>query len=261
MRETVKLTLAQKALVRGVVGLAERAAREAMRRWGPIQPWEVLVRSAHYGIALAAESFDQSAGPTFEQWAFQKALWTILDDSRTDRRQADPIAAARCAAMEYLRFEHRAPRDDDAYRTQEEDRAELNGYKAGLVAAILKGIAGTPTAAGGEDDMVARIDATRSAATLQRAYEGLGPEQLELMACECEADYQALAAKRGGKSWWTLQRAHAKLQKLVGARILGQSPGEMPAWNDEVWSAFVRADKGASAGPGKTGKTSKPGAP
>jgi hypothetical protein len=246
MSETVKLTPDQKALVRGCPGLAERAAREATKRFGPIKPMAVMVRSAHLGIALAARTFDETRGPTFEDWAFQKAVWTIVDDARAERRQADQIAAGRCAAIEYLRFEHRDPRDEDAYATEQEDRAELNAYKAGVLAAYLRGIAVTPLSSGGEDEMNERIDATRTATALSKVYEGLRPEQLELLACESEADLQALAP-RWGKSWWTLGRARSKLLKIVGARLAGQAMEAMPAWDDEVWGAVTGAKDGQGA--------------
>jgi hypothetical protein len=249
VRTTVKLTSDQKKLVRGVPGLAERVARDATKRFGPIKPMEVMVRSAHYGIALAAQTFDEARDLEFVEWAYLKALWTIVDDARAERRQEDQIAAARCAVIEFLRFEHRAPRDEDAYATEEEDRAELDRYKAGVIAAYLKGIAVMPLAAGGEDEMISRVDATRSATALSKAYEGFRPDQLELLACECEADLQALAPK-WGRSWWTLGRARSKLLKLVGARLAGQKVDQMPAWDDEVWAAAARTHDGpTTSGP------------
>ncbi len=243
MSETVKLTPDQKKWVRSVPGLAERVALEATRRFGSIKPMDAMVRSAHYGIALAARTFDPTRGPTFEEWASLKALWTIVDDARAERRQADRIAAGRCAAIEFLRFEHRPLRDEDAYATEQEDRAELNAYKAGVVAAYLRGIAVTPFSAGGEDEMNERIDATRTATALSKVYEGLRPEQLELLACETEAELQALAPK-WGKSWWTLGRARAQLQKLIGARLVGQNVEAMPAWDDEVWRRLLSVSDG-----------------
>jgi hypothetical protein len=238
MRTTVKLTSAQKKLVRSVPGLAERAARDATKRFGALQPLDVMERSAHYGIALAAQSFDPDTGPSFEQWAYLKAMATIMDDARSERRQADRIAAGRHAAMELLRFEHRASREEDAYATEQQDRSELNAYKAGVVAAFMRGLAGTPMAAGGEDEMISRIDATRAAEALHRVYEGFRPEQLELLACEGETDLKELAPK-WRKSWWTLARARQKLLKVVGARLMGQNIEEMPAWDEEIWGALA----------------------
>ena len=248
MTSTVKLTAEQKKLVRGVPGLAERAARDAMKRFGPILPMEEMIRSAHYGIAVAAQSFDTTRGIAFEQWAYLKAQWTIVDDARTERRQSAQIAAGRCAVIELLRFEHRAPRDEDAHATDPERRAELQGYKGAVVAAFLRGVAALPLAAGGEDEMIARVDAARAATALSRAYEGLRPEQIELLACESEADLQALAP-RWGKSWWTLQRARAKLIKVIGARLAGQEIDAMPAWDDEIWRALQRETGGPMAAP------------
>ena len=246
MKDTVKLTSDQKKLVRSVLGLAERAAREAARRYGPIQPMDVMERSAHYGIALAAQSFDPDAGPSFEQWAYFKAIATIVDDARSERRQADRIAAGRHAAMEFLRFEHRAPRDEDAFATEHQDRSELNAYKAGVVAAFVRGLAGTPLNAGGEDEMISRVDATRAAEALRHVYDGFRPEQLELLACDSEADLKELAPK-WAKSWWTLGRARQKLLKIVGARLTGQNIEAMPAWDDDVWGALAGSQNERSA--------------
>jgi hypothetical protein len=250
MRATVKLTSDQKARVRAVPGLAERAAHEARKRFGSFVPLEEMVRSAHYGIALAALSFDEAVGTGFEQWAFFKALWTIVDDARTERRRAAGITAGRLAVIEFLRFEHAGPRDDDACTTEQQDRAELGRYKAGLLASYLKGLAVMPASAGGEDEMNARLDAARAAEKLDKVYEGLQPEQLQLLECESEADLKALGAA-WGKSWWTLGRARNKLRKIIGARLLGQRMDEMPAWDDEVWAAVAaaRGDKGATEGP------------
>jgi hypothetical protein len=250
MRTIVKLTPDQKKLVRRYPGLAERVAQEAMRRFGPIKTMAEMVMSAHYGIARAAQSFDDTKDVEFEDWAALNALWTILDDARAEGRQADKIAAGRAAAIFYLRFEHRAARDEDAYLTEEEDRAELNSYKAGVVAGYLRGIAASPPSTGGEDEMITRIDATRTATALDKAHEGFRPEQLELLACESEADLKALELK-WGKSWWTLGRMRNKLEKIVGARLRGQKVDANAAWDDDVWSALVstRGTRGLTEDP------------
>ena len=234
MRRKVKLTRDQKDLVRSVPGLAERAARAVVKRFGLIRPFDVLVASAHYGIALAAENFDAAAGKTFQEWAFWKAVRTILDDARADQRQRAHILAARLAAVEFMRHEHRPPRDDDATVPEEQLRGELDAYKAGLLASMLKGVAAVAPTVGGEDDMLTRIDAGRAAVALKEVCEDLRPEQRELLACNDEAALQALSEK-WGKSWWTLGRARNKLLKVVGARLAGRGMVAMPDWDDDVW--------------------------
>jgi hypothetical protein len=256
MTRTVMLTPDQRKRVRDVPGLAERIVKRVVKVFGQIRPRGEMLLSAHYGIALAAQSFDEvvlaakSEGgppPTFEGYAFTKGIWTVLDDGRADGRQRARIAAGRCAAVEYLRFEHRPRREADAFATDEEMLAELGAFKAGLVVAYLRGVAGTPLATGGEDEMNDRIDAGRTAEKLQKTYEGLGPEQIELLDCETEADFKALAPK-WGTSWWTLGRARNKLVKVVGARLAGQNVDASSAWDDGVWSA-VRDRKRSATDP------------
>jgi hypothetical protein len=173
-------------------------------------------------------------------------VWTILDDARVDRRQRSVIAAGRVAAVEFLRFASRRPRDEDAHNTEEQDRSELAAFKGGVVAAFLQGMALEPTSAGGEDEMIERIDAAKAAGALKSVYLGFQPRQLELLRCECEADFKALAMK-WGKSWWTVQRAKAKLQMVLGARLTGLGVDTMPAWDDEVWRMVASDLAGASS--------------
>jgi hypothetical protein len=101
---------------------------------------------------------------------------------------------------------------------------------------------------GGEDDMVALLDASRAAAALKQVYDCLRPEQIELLSCESEADLKALAPK-WGKSWWTLGRGRAKLLELVGARLAGQRVDAMPAWDDEVWRGCLNVSGVPEEGP------------
>jgi hypothetical protein len=236
MNTVVKLTPEQKALVRGVPGLAERAARDVAKRFGQFRPMDEMVRSAHYGIAKAAQSFEHEMG-TFEEWAYWKAVWSVLDDARSDRRQTAVILAARVATFEFLRFCHRPPRDDDANNTEEQDRSELDGFEGGLVAAMLRGVALMPAATGGEDEMIARLDAARAATRFKSVLDELTPDQIALLNCKDEADLKELAPS-WGRSWWTLARARAKLMQVVGARLLGKRLDAMPAWDDEVWRAI-----------------------
>jgi hypothetical protein len=245
-REKVNLTQAKKDLIRSVKGVAERAVKAVVKHYGRIKPEPVMLEGAHYGVALAAESFDGEAGPKFEQWALMKAIWTILDECRREGRQTAPLEAARLAAVLHMAFEIREPRDEDAHAPREKVHDELKGRMAGLVTAFLEGLAGTPTSTGGEDEMVRHLDAKTTATKMLSAYEGLSPEQLEIMKCACEADYKKLAAERG-VSWWTIQRAHSKLRKMVGARLLGMNLPADPDWDDEVWndvwSTFVQAQR------------------
>jgi hypothetical protein len=234
---TVKLTPDQKDLVRGVQGMAERAARDTMIEVGRIRPWDAMVRSAHYGIALAARDFDAGMGK-WEDWAYHKACWTILDDAKIEGRQERKLLAARLAAREFLRYARQAPRDDDVHNTEQQDATALSDYMGGALAGYLEGVALMPTAAGSEDEMHARIDASRAAEKLKEVYGGLEPRQVELLRCASEADLKKLA-EAWGKSWWTLARAKAKLQKVVGARLAGRDMNAMPSWDEEIWRSVA----------------------
>jgi hypothetical protein len=235
MRPKVLLTRDQKALARGVPGMAEKAARAVAKDFGAIRPFDEMVESAHYGIALAAQSFDPTIGKKYPEWAYFKAYNTILDDARAQGRQLAVLIAARRAGIEYLRHEHRAPRDEDAGAPEAELARELSAYKAGLVASMLEGVASMRAVIGdAEDEMNARIDAGRAAEALRRVHDGLDPEQVELLGCDGEADLKALAPKRG-VSWWTLGRERNKLRKIVGARLLGLGVDAMPDWDHDVW--------------------------
>lgn len=242
VRPIVPLTPEQRALAKSLPRLAERVAYEAKNRFQLLRDMKDLVQSAHYGIVLAARDFEPRMGQDFETWASYKALMTILDDTRSDSRQAQALWMGRLAAIEVLSSEPSAPQhdQDDVMRMDDRDRRELSAFQANVLAGYLKGTAADL----GDDDeerLIAKLDAAKAAVALRSVYDQLGSEREELLQCTKKEDFVALAQKRG-VSHWTLQREQAKLLKVVGARLHGMHVSEMPAWAEELWDT-VRSQR------------------
>lgn len=236
VRPTMALSREQRSLVKSVPGLAERVAAKVQREYKLFAvSLEQMIQSAHYGVVLAASSYDPAYEQSFLVWASYKAMQTILDDLRTELRQRDQIMMGRLAALEVMSSEPVAG-EHDVMAHDDLKRRELNRYKASVLAGYLQGVAAWQPEGDREEELVQKLDAVKALSALRRIYDDLGPEHEELLRCINQQDLIALAERRG-VSRWTLRREREKLQKVVGARLHAAHVREMPAWTEELWTA------------------------
>lgn len=251
-RTKVKLTREQKALVTSAPGVAEKAAFTVLERVGPVGSFEQLVQSGHYGVALAAQSYDAGMGQPFLQWALFRAIHTILDDCRVERRQTMQLDLARIAVIEYLSHVPGIRRAETSYVPDEEGlRTRLDRYKAGVIGAFLEGLASVPAMTGGEDEVIEREDAILAARAIRQVHDELQPEQRALLRLKTDKELQDAAAAHTAAgnpvSFWTLARQRGELREIVGARIAARLSArgirDVPARLAEAWDVLNANDE------------------
>lgn len=216
LRPRVPLDAAQKVLARSVPGLVERVARDVTRTYGPFLPFEEMVATGHFAVALAAQSFDASYGVPFSQWAFYRATEAILDAGRRERRHR-VILRARRAAMRFLAVERRAA-DDPFQETTESLRGELDELAGGLMTAMLDALVDKRVDA--EEEIQDRESFGRARGALERVMAELSKEDRELVELQFgeDVDLRRIAAARG-VSYFKLWRAKQELLKKMRRRL------------------------------------------
>jgi hypothetical protein len=221
-REGGPLTREQRALVKSVPGIAERAAREVAHEIGGDPKDMDRINQAHLGIFRAAQTYDPGQG-TFAQWALFLGVCEILDAERKGRKAARLLSAARIAGIRCLAERQHRPDDISPEASDQDLREALVGLaREELAAKILGALVAEQTVAQGEEELAERITWRRVVDALQQVLEGLQPEHREMLLLFAHGHTIKSIAKARRVDYWTLlERFHAQLA-LVAARLRGQ---------------------------------------
>lgn len=214
------LTAEQKALVRSVPGLVERAAHEVRRRFGAILAFEELVAIGHLAVALASQTYDpgHERRVPFQQWAFYRALEAMLTAGRAEKPHRRVVRAVR-AGLRFAALEHRAVDRDVFSETDQALFDELTDLADGCLTAMLD-VLHAPLAADPESNVLE--DEAR--ATTDRALEAviaeLAPDERDLLRLRFAEDLDVKEIARArGVPYWTLLRRHHDLLKRMQRRL------------------------------------------
>jgi hypothetical protein len=227
-REGPPLTKDQRALARGVPGLAERVAYDvAFKMLGGDPRSPDRIQCAHLGIYQAAQSWEPDLGE-FSMWAYWKAVFQILTVERKERKQRRLLTAGRIAGLRLAAGrQHRVDLPKDA--SDDELMEVLVGLAGEQVVGNLLGVAAaSEDPAEGDDDVAERDEWRHATDGLLRVLDSLQPEWRELFLLFAHGhDVKALAKERGVDYSNLLDRFHRQLD-LVRARLEAQNVRGVP---------------------------------
>jgi RNA polymerase sigma factor (sigma-70 family) len=240
VRPMEKATKEQKALIRSVPGLAEKAVRHVRKAWGTGGlDRDDLVQIAHLGIFRAAQSYDASKGP-FAGWAFYKASHAVRDAVRQALGPRKPLDAAREAAETNYLCATTVPADDDPSEPPQASFRHMVQFAEDLLLAEMEGVMGAMDALSPEEAVMAKQEWEVAFAALSTSVPDVKPERLDLLKKHYgEGLNLKQTAAAQGLSYWTILSRHEETLDLLRARLRGQGVTEMPsAGAGEAWGSL-----------------------
>lgn len=222
------LTPEQRALVRSVPGLAERASYEISRAFGGDPRSRDRINQAHFGIFKAAASYDSDRGP-FAQWAHLKAWGEIVTADRKAQKQKRLAAAGRVTGFRLLAAKRHRFDDISLEASDNELFGELVGLaQEQLVGELLGAAVASEEPAEGEDEYAEREAWALALEALQHVLGGLKPQHRELLLLFAHGhDIKAIAKDRGMDYSTLLDQFHGQLA-LARARLEGLNINRTP---------------------------------
>lgn len=240
VRPLEKATKAQKALIKGVPGTAERAVREVCRQWGDGGlDRDDLVQIAHLGIFRAAQSHDTQKGE-FPGWAFYKASHAVRDAVRHALGPRKPLDAARDAAETNALVRATEPADDDPAEPAQATFRNLVEFTEELLLSELEGMMGAMQALTPEEHLLAREEWEVTFEALSAAVPDVRPERLDLLKRHYgEGLNLKQTAAAQGVSYWTVLERHDETLELLRARLRGRGVTGAPRVGDSTaWGSL-----------------------
>jgi DNA-directed RNA polymerase specialized sigma24 family protein len=227
------LTPAQRALVDSVPDVVERARSAVRHDHGELLrniTNDQLRTEGTIAVCLAAHGFDPERG-SFEQWAFYKACFAMLDLARDDGRFSRLKANARAAFFRHLCDAR--PLGDVHEESREAAQAGVSATAAGQAGAIFASLGLKP--ADGEADVIERETIARVGRSLHRVVSELKPEQQRLLElCFAEDHSVKDAAKVLGLGYRSVLTAYHELMDRMGARLRSLGVHELPPSVEET---------------------------
>jgi DNA-directed RNA polymerase specialized sigma24 family protein len=212
-----------------------RAAANVIREYRCHQQEDDLKQEGTIAIALGIPKFDPTRGVKFEEWAYFRALYAMLQIVRVEGRYQEQIGAMRLAVSLHIGFSggtFDAVRDDDVVA-----REKLSKYGLRIAMKTVIRLAMVPLATGGWDDVVMAETQRRVVTVMERLLSGLRPDQRDLLACgfSDEESVKTWAAEHGRGYRAALEDFH-ELVDLVAARFVGAgfNPNELPPWPEQA---------------------------
>jgi DNA-directed RNA polymerase specialized sigma24 family protein len=227
------LTAAQRALVDDAPHVVARARSAVRRDHGELLrniSNAQLDTEGTIAVGLAARSFDPERG-TFDQWAFYKACFAMLDLARDDGRFAKLKATARAAFFRHLCDAR--PSGEVHEESREAAQAGISATAAGQATAIFASLGLKPAV--GEADVIERETIARVSRSLQRVVSELKPEQQRLLElCFAEDHSVKDAARVLGVGYRSVLTGYHELMDLMGARLRSLGVHEPPPRVEET---------------------------
>lgn len=227
------LTAAQRALVDSAPHVVARARSAVRRDHGELLRHitsDQLDTEGTIAVGLAAQGFDPERG-SFDQWAFYKACFAMLDLARDDGRFAKLKATARAGFFRHLCDAR--PFGDVHEESREAAQASVSATAAGPAVAIFASLGLQP--ADGEADVIERETIARVGRSLQRVVSELKPEQQRLLElCFAEDHSVKDAAKVLGLGYRSVLTGYHELMDLLGARLRSLGVHEVPSCVEET---------------------------
>lgn len=229
VRPMERATKEQKALIRSVPGMAEKAVGEVNRSWGMggIER-DDLVQIAHLGIFRAAQSFDPTKGE-FPGWAFYKASNAVRDAVRQALGPRKPVDAARDAAESNYLTGTKIPEHDDPAEPERMSYRNMVEFVEELFLSEMEGVMGALESLTPEEALIAKEEWQVAMAALSESVPSVKPERLDLLKKHYgeELNLKQTAAAQG-LSYWTILDRHEETLVLLRARLRGRGVVEMP---------------------------------
>jgi hypothetical protein len=211
---TRSLTRDERALVKSVPGVAERAVRGVCRAFDGNPRDPDLLRLAHLGIYQGALVHDPALGP-FPRWAYCKAASAVMDGLKTDRRQRRMLVAARIASCIYLATRPRRPDEIDPGATERELYQGVVGFAQENIVASLVGATVAAEQPEGEDDLIEREAWAEAVKGLGGELGRLREDQRDLLTAYAHGrDLKSVAKGRGVSYSSLLEEWHALIAML-----------------------------------------------
>lgn len=215
-----RLDAAQRALVRGVDGMAERAATHVLRRYGSAVEFRELVAVGHLAIAEAAASYDPDhpAASPFTVWAFYRASEAMMKFGARQQRDSRTRNALR-ASLRFAGVERRSEPRDPFRETTESIIGELRDLAGGVAAAYIDAFHGAHSV-DGETQAIFEEDSARGRQAVQESIAELSPDDREILRLRFieDRDLRHVAALKG-TSYWVLYRRQQAVLKLLRAKL------------------------------------------